>query len=297
MSKQNKMPPQVIRLSVIGLVIVGVIAFKVITSNIVEKRVDKILGSSKQFVTYDDASMDMLGFAIHLNNVKVQIPNQEPLKIDEIVINDVDTKNLTPHYMNIEVKGIENDLTSLATSRKASKALATLDYKKIKSDLKINYAFNKEKKLLDIKDVSLNVKNAGEISYRTELYNVSSLESLAMQMNFAPQSVKFGKTSLRYEDDSLTNRIFKLIAEQSNKDVNSFKAEIVKNIERNIQRSKTTSKPYEEKINEAMLEFVKNPKSFEFKISPEKPVSLASLRQAGSQEEFLKSLNLKISAN
>lgn len=298
MNKQNKIPVQVIRLSVIGLIIAAVVIFKIVTGNILETKIDKLLGDlPKGAVTYQDASMDLFGLTVHLDGVKIQTNRNKPLLIDEIVLHSIDTENSIPQYMDIEINGIKSDLEALKVNRKMAYIVDGLEYKELKSSIKIDYAFAKDKKMLDIKEVSLEIDNAGELTYNAKLYNITSLEGLAMQLNFAPQTVEFGKTSIRYEDNSLTDRILKIAAQQSHQEIDSFKEAIERNLEKNIETSRTNAKEYELMLNKALLQFVKNPKKLAFSISPDEPVSLSSADKIRSKDEFLKLLNLKISVN
>jgi hypothetical protein len=293
----KEIPIQIIRLSIIALVIASIVAFKIISSNMINAKIDKILGSAKGYITYGDTSMDLFGFDAHIYDIKLNIPNQKPLIVDEMIVKSLDTDNAMPHYMNIKLKGIQSDLAMLRSNPNLADKLNTLEIKNIDSGLVINYEFEKDEKMLNIKEFTLKLEDAGKISYKAKIYNVVAMEYFPMQVNLAPQTLKFGTTSLHYEDDSFMERLTKLNAQDANQSVEIYKDERLKRITAKLNAAKAASQNYEIALDEAMLTFLENPKSFEFSIDPKVPISLSILGQTKSRDDVLKTLNLEVSAN
>jgi hypothetical protein len=293
----KEIPIQIIRLSIIALVIASIVAFKIISSNMINAKIDKILGSAKGYITYGDTSMDLFGFDAHIYDIKLNIPNQKPLIVDEMIVKSLDTDNAMPHYMNIKLKGIQSDLAMLRSNPNLADKLNTLEIKNIDSGLVINYEFEKDEKMLNIKEFTLKLEDAGKISYKAKIYNVGAMEYFPMQVNLAPQTLKFGTTSLHYKDDSFMERLTKLNAQDANQSVEIYKDERLKRITAKLNAAKAASQNYETALDEAMLTFLENPKSFEFSIDPKVPISLSILGQTKSRDDVLKTLNLEVSAN
>lgn len=293
----KEIPIQIIRLSIIALVIASIVAFKIISSNMIKAKIDKILGSAKGYITYGDTSMDLFGFDAHIYDIKLNIPNQKPLVVDEMVVKSLDTDNAMPHYMNIKLKGIQSDLAMLRSNPNLADKLNTLEIKNIDSDLVINYEFEKDEKMLDIKEFTLKLEDAGKISYKAKIYNVVAMEYFPMQVNLAPQTLKFGTTSVKYEDDSFMERLSKLNAQDANQSVEIYKDARLKRVQANLAAAKSASQSYEIILDEAILKFLEDPKSFEFSIDPKAPISLSILGQTKSRDDVLKTLNPKVSAN
>ena len=294
---KKEIPIQVIRLSIIGVLIIAIVAFKMISSNMINAKIDKMLGSAKPYVTYGDTSMDLLGFDVHIHDIKLSIPNQKPLIVDEMVVKSFDTENAVPRYMNIKLERIQSDLAMLRSNPNLAAKLDILELKDIKSDLAVNYKFDKDEKMLDVKDLTLQVDNAGKISYKTKLYNIVAMEYFPMQINLAPQTIKFGTTSFHYEDDSFMEHMMKMKALDANQSVAVYKEDVLKRIQTNLAVAKANSQSYETQLDEAMITFVQKPKSFDFGIEPSEPISLIMLNEAKSRDEILKKLQPKISAN
>ena len=293
----KEIPIQIIRLSIIGLTIASIVTFKIISSNMIKAKIDKILGNAKAYITYGDTSMDLFGFDAHIYDIKLSIPNQKPLLIDEMVVDSLDTDNAVPHYMNIKLKGIQSDLAMLKSNPNLADKLNTLEFKDIDSDLVINYEFEKDEKMLNIKEFALKIENAGKITYKAKLYNVVAMEYFPMQINLAPQTLKFGTTSLEYKDDSFIERLTKLKAQDANKSVEVYKSERLKLYKTELNIAKTNSHDYETMLDEALISFFEDPESFEFSIDPKEPISLSILNELKSRNDVLETLKLKVSAN
>ena len=44
---------------------------------------------------------------MHLEDVKITLPGQEPVKIEEITLNDFDSKHNIPEFLDVDIDGIE----------------------------------------------------------------------------------------------------------------------------------------------------------------------------------------------
>lgn len=294
---KREVPPQVIRLTLIALVIIAIVCFKIISANLIKAKIDKILGANKEYVSYSDVSMDLFGFDVHIDDVKVNFPYQKPLIVDEITVKSFDTQNAVPLYMNIRLKGVQSDLSTLRSNPNFAKTLDELNIKEIKSDLTVNYVYEKERKMLDVEELSVNVENLGKLTYQTELYNVVAMAYFPLQLNLAPQTLKFGSTALHYEDNSLVERYMQMYAKDANLSLDSYKTDLFKRNQAKIDAAKASLQKYETLLDETWLAFLKNPKTFDFKIAPSQPVSLISVGNLKSRDDLLKTLNFSVSAN
>ena len=294
---KREIPPQVIRLSLIALIIIAITSFKMISANLIKAKIDKILGANKEYVSYSDVSMYLFGFDVHIDGVKVNFPYQKPLIVNEIIVKSFDTQNAVPLYMNIRLKGVQSDLATLRSNPNFATTLNELDIKEIKSDIRVDYAYEKESKMLDVKELSINVEKLGKLNYQTQLYNVVAMAYFPLQLNLAPQTLKFGATVLHYENSSLVERYMQMYAKDANLSLEGYKADLFKRNEAKIDMAKKSSQKYETLLDETWLAFLKNPKTFDFKIAPSQPVSLISIGNKNSRDDLLKTLNFSVSAN
>lgn len=286
-------PIQVIRLGVIGAVIGSFIAFKYVASGMVDDKISAAMskaGIPASAFSYDNSSVDLLGLNVHLEDVKITLPGQEPVKIEEITLNDFDSKHNIPEFLDVDIDGIE--------AKKSFNSLGFGDIfagmDEVNMNLALKYEFDADDKVLDIKKISESVDDLGEISFSTELHNVGSLESFAQQMMRNPYSVAIGKSELEYKDDSLVERLIAYNAKHVGVSADKFKAQLLEKLNKKLQKAeKKENADAEQKYLSALIDLIDNPDEFTISIDPQKPVSLQEMKY-GSMDKNLKKLNLEI---
>lgn len=291
-------PIQVIRLSVVGVIVVAIVAAKVMISNTVEEKIDKVLAKMPEgTVKYDSVSTDLLGLDIRVNDIKINLPGQKETTIDEIVIKSIDSDNEIPNYLDVEINGIDLDIEALKLNRQIANSINVLEYKNLKSNLKLSYSFNKDEESVDIENISFAIEDAGKLSLNSKLHGIKSLQNIGMQFMYNPERIKISNSSIIYDDDSLTNRLMKLAAHDDGTSVGTFKEKILTKLSEELKKSENKDHKYETKVLEELIAFWNNPDSFEVSISPEEAISFNQMRRIQNPEEFIKKVNLDISAN
>jgi len=288
------LPVQVIRLSVIGAVVAGVVAFKVIAGNSVEKKLDKLVAESKGSFAYENASVDLLGLDVHIDGVRIR-DGRRDLHIDEVVVHSYDDKNEVPQYMDFEVNGIELDMKAIEKDPALGRLVSDLGYEQLEANMAIDYKVNKKKKVFDLKEFSFAIKDAGELELEAKIYGIDDVRQLAF-VAMAPQMVKVGEMSLKYEDDSLVDRIIKVNAKEAGMDVAAYKAKLLEELEKEIEKAKAKNEDDKADVLEEVYDFIDDPKEFEVSIDPKEPVLLGHISRL-SNDEIKELLNLKISAD
>lgn len=294
-------PVQVIRLGVLGVVVGGVVAFKVIASNKVEKKVDAFLASEgipKEMVSYD-ASVDLFGFETRLEDIVIKNRAGKDIKIDEIVINDFDDEHKIPQYVDVEINGMHSSSNQLKVNPMTRAMFKDIDADDIVSNFALAYSFDEKDKKLEIKNASTSVEGLGEISLEAEIEDVKSLQQLAQNvMYYGFKNLKLGKSSLKYEDDGFANMAFAYNAQQRGMSTEEFKEMAVKNLDRSLEKAKQKEDDLQVAFLEAVEDFVKHPNSFEVSIEPKEALSLRELQYSHHNlNDALKALNLKVEAN
>lgn len=291
-------PIQAIRLSVVAAGIVAIVAFKTISSNMAEEKVDKVLaGLPAGLVTYESVSTDLFGLDVHINDVEIHPSPTSVSTIDEIVIKSIDNDHDVPNYLDLEINGIELDTESLKYDRSMAKLIDSLGYEKLKADLALNYSFDEDENSIDIDNVSFEIEDAGELSFDSKFEGINSLQNFSMQLMMAPQSIKIAKYSLKYKDDSLANRLIKFNAQKKHLSVEEFKESVLSQLSQSLQKAEDQENKYEITMLEEVIDFFKDPDSFEISISPKEAISLGELQRVNNPDKFLEKINLDISAN
>lgn len=292
-----KIPIQVIRLSILGVFLVTVVAVKTITSSMAEDRIDKILSKLPEgSITYDSVSTDFFGLDVRINDIKINMPGQTNT-IDEIVIKSIDNDNDIPNYLDIEINGMNVDIESLKMNRQIAKTIDILEYKSLKADLAISYAFDEDEETLNIKNISYLLEDAGELSMNAKVYGLKSFNDLQTQMMLNPKSIKISNSSIKYDDNSLTERLIKLAAHEDGVSVGTYKEKVLSELSKQLKKSEDKDDKFEIEILEEVITYWKNPESFEISISPKEAISFYNMQRINNAKEFVETVNLDISAN
>lgn len=291
---KQKTPPQVKRLAFIGIVILIIVGYMLITKAILHDKLNAVLaGTTPGMITYEDASLNPWTLSVDLQNVKIHAPNGKNILIKEVEVNSLDTKHKIPRYMDIELEGITAHTANMRNPIAAG-VLQQLGYRSLTSNIKFNYVYHKQDEFLNIKNMSWNIEHAGKISYHLKLADVKSLPSLMMQLQLAPQSVKITSLSIKYKDESLANRIFKILAQRSGLSVSSFKNHLIQRLQHNLQVAKQNNQKLGKQFNKKLISFIKDPDELKISMKSNKPISIFELQNSNNPNKMLKQLHFQI---
>jgi len=283
-----------IRLTVIGAVIASVVAFKVIAGNNVEKKLDQVVQESQGVFSYEDASVDLFGFDVHIEGIRIK-DGQRDLHVDEVVVHSYDEENEVPQYMDFEVNGIELDMEAINKDPALGRLVGDLGYKKLEANMAVDYKVDTKKKIFDLNEFSFEIEDAGALELEGKIYGIDDVRQLAF-VAMAPQMVKVGEMSLKYEDDSLVERIIKANAKQAGMDEDAYKEKLLQSLEQEIEKAKAKNEDEKADVLEEIYDFISDPEEFEVSIDPKEPITLGSISQL-SDDEIKDLLNIKISAD
>ena len=265
---------------------------KMYAANVAEAKVNEAIAKAGKFadIDYDDVAVDLLGMNVRVSNVLVSPADQkEKIKIGEIVIYDIDDKSEVPTRMAIACNGIELNTKDLGEK---AEGLIKLGYNdKILVNFSSEYNYDKEKKELDIKKISLGADDAGELIISFSLGNIDINEKDISALPFMAPEFLFKNANIKYVDDSLTNRIIKVSAEEKQTEIIEFKDAIIQNIEKEIasEQDEFTKKALGEIAN-----FFKKPHALSISASPEKPQPIGRIMRVDDPKEVIKLLNVEI---
>lgn len=283
---------QIAGISIVVLLTAVYFGAKMYAASIAEAKVNEAIAKAGKFadIDYDNVSVDLLGMNVRVSNVLVSPAEQkEKLKIGEIVIYDIDDKSEVPTRMSIACNGIELNVSDLGDK---AEGLIKLGYDdNILMNFSSEYYYDKEKKELDIKKISLGADDAGELIVSLSLGNIDINEKNISALLFMFPEFLFKNANIKYVDDSLTDRVIKISAEEKRADVSEFKNMIIKDIEKEIasEQDEFTKKALGEIEN-----FLKKPNALSISVSPEKPQPIGRLMRVDDPKEIIKLLNVKI---
>ena len=279
----------------IGIAVVLIAIYmgvKMYASNVAEGKVNEAIAKAANFadIDYKNVSVDLLGMDVRISDILVApVDAKEKIKIDEIIIHDIDDKTDIPTFLSISCNGIELNIKDLGEDAKRLRELGYND--KMMINLTAEYAYDKEKKELDIKEIGIGADNVGEIgvSFRLGNINLEPEEMLGLLFTF-PQVI-FHEAKIQYEDDSLAERLMKLGAQEEQTSVKDFKKSLLQEISKEIEKEKDD---FTKKALSEIKEFLEDPEEFSISASPSKPYPFGRIMRVDDPKDIVKLLNIKI---
>lgn len=283
---------QIKGISILVVLIAIFIGLKMYATNVAEAKVNEAIAKVANYmdIDYKNVSVDLIGMDVHVSGILVApVDAKEKIKIDEIVIYDIDNKSDIPTFLSISCNGIEQNMDELGEDAKQLRELGYND--KMMVNLHLNYAYNKEKKELDIKKIGVGADEAGEINVSFRLGNISlKLEEIAgLLLTF--RQVIFHEAKIEYVDDSLAERLMKLGAQEQQMAIEDFKKFLIGNVESEIAKE---NDEFTKKALSEIKTFLENPEKLSISASPEKPYPLGRIMRTYNPKDIIKLLNIQI---
>ena len=279
----------------IGILVVLIAIYagvKMYASNVAEGKVNEAIAKAANFadIDYKKVSVNLLGMDVRISDIIVSpADSKEKLKIDEIVIHDIDDKADIPTFLSMSCNGIELNMEELGEE---AKQLRELGYNnKMMVNLNVNYAYNKEKKEINIKKIGIGANEAGEINVSFRLGNISLEPEEIAGLLFTFPQVIFHEAKIEYDDDSLADRLMKLGAKEQQVSLEDFKKSLIENIETEISKEKDD---FTKKALSEIKEFLEDPKKFSISATPSKPYPFGRIMRTNDPKDVIKLLNIHI---
>ncbi len=261
---------------IILVIALAVIYFgvKIFASNFAEEKIDEAIIQVEKSVDikYDEASVDLLGLDTHISDVVISPTNSNAkIKIDEVIIYDVDDKADIPNFLSVSLIGINLNLREFGKNTETIEALGYDE--EFLANLNIDYVYDKEKTDLNVKNIGLSIDDVGEINVSLHLGNINlNPKKIANILSPYSKTILYG-AEINYEDDSLAEKLIRLGATKGNKDINEFKRSLIQIIDNIIEKKERKS---DKEILVEIKQFIEDPDELSFKINPSTPVPLAS---------------------
>ncbi len=265
---------------------------KMYASNVAEGKVSEAIAKAVNFadIDYKNVSVDLLRMDVRISDILVSpTDSKKKLKIDEIVIHAIDDKADIPTFLSMSCNGIELNMDELGEDAKQLRELGYND--KMMVNLNVDYAYNKEKKEIDINKISIGADEVGDIKISFRLGNISfEPEEIAGLLLTFPQVI-FHEAKIEYDDDSLAERLMKLGAKEKKVALEDFKKSLIENVETEIAKEKDN---FTKKALSEIKAFLEDPEEFSISASPSKPYPLGRIMRTGDPKDVVKLLNIYI---
>jgi hypothetical protein len=223
-------------------------------------------------------------------------------RVDELTLGRFRHRGFLPTSLELRIGGVEVDVQSIGDTDSAVNDgrdfLIELGYDEVKLDFEFSFEWRPDGGgRISLKPVSLGVREAGKLALSIE---VSGIDPAALGGTFdwtALMQASLVGISLRYEDESLFERILAYAAEEAERSVESARRKLLREIEK--ERRAHPSDPLMGKLLDAVAAFVRKPKSIEAKVAPTRPVAALKMMEliGGKRDRLARELNITIEAN
>ncbi|MDY6972890.1 MAG: hypothetical protein SV775_11230 [Thermodesulfobacteriota bacterium] len=281
-------------ISIVVVLIVIYLGVKMYASNVAEGKVNEAIAKAANFadIDYGKVSVDLLGMDVRVSDIIVSPANaKDKVEIDEIIIHDIDDQADIPTFLSVSCNGIELNVEDLGEDTKPLRELGYND--KMMVNLNVNYAYNKEKKEIDIKKIGIGANEAGEINVSFRLGNISLEPEEIAGLLFTFQQVILHEVRICYDDDSLTERLMRLAAKEKQVSLEDFKKSLIEDVEKEIAKE---NDEFTQKALSEIKKFLADPDEFSISASPSKPHSLGRIMRTNDPKEVIKLLNIQITS-
>ena len=274
-----------------GVVIAGLavsyVGGKLYMTDKVEKQLDaKIIEMQPMLdVKYGDLSVEPITQKIQLHNV-VLTPadgSGNPITINEITVNELDTSSEFPTALDFVLNGISisiDDIEPQTADR--LKALGYSDDLLISLSTKYTYVDN----VMDWQ-FGLSAQDMGKMEYSLNIADFEFDPKQPLTLLFSYPNYQLNSAELTYTDQSLVNRIMKQEAENSAISVEELKQRLSDKINAILAADlETSNKMSDAELNvaknaaEAFIKFINDPQSITISINPEQAVTLGEITQS-----------------
>ncbi|MDQ7031648.1 MAG: hypothetical protein Q9M37_02880 [Desulfonauticus sp.] len=288
---------QLIISGIVILLLISYIGVKNYAKQKAEEKINREIAkmANVAHIDYKDVSVNLFSSDIHIYNVEVSpVNSNNKFTIKEISIYDFDDKSSPPTFLNLEVEGLSLPINQIKDPA-MKKTLTDLGYKdKLSLNYSIKYHYDKDDKKLKLDKFKIGADELGDLKINFVLGNLDLDPNKVGALIFTYPQVILYKLKIKYEDDSLVERILKLQAKQQNKTVKQLKKEIEENIKKQI--AATNNKIIKEALDE-FIDFIDNPDEITISIKPDKPLPLGRLMRENNPFELIKLLNVKVDAD
>lgn len=242
-------------------------------------------------VVYKDVSYNILTRHTVIADVSILPPGGlTPARIDRIVVRSLDQTSPNPAYMALDVHGLQIDPAALGSADAAR--FAALGYSgPLSCDLTLDYAYARETRELDIKTLSLAVRDVGAIRLSLALGNLDADPERPATLLLTYPRLLLKRADLAYTDDSLVERLLKQEAARRGSDVAAVKQALIKDARDAMPQEQS---PLLAGALTAFAQFIENPHQLSISATPPVAVPLGDLGRAGSPEAMAKALNLQV---
>lgn len=236
-------------------------------------------------VEYGDLSVEPITQRIQLHDVVISPADgsANPITINEITVNELDTSSEFPAALDFALNGISISINDI--DPQTAEQLKQLGYT---DDMLINLStkYTYVDKVMDWQ-FDLSAKDMGEMEYSINIANFEFDPKQPITLLFSYPNYQLNAAEFTYTDNSFVERLLKQEAQRSDISVEELKQRLSDKINAMLAADLETSNALSDvEVNvaknatEAFIKFINDPQSITISLNPEQTVTFGEITQA-----------------
>ncbi|MFW6240982.1 MAG: hypothetical protein ACOC98_10230 [Thermodesulfobacteriota bacterium] len=259
-------------IGILAVLVVGGIGLQLYANQTAAKRVEAAFASAEAHdvkITHEGVRYNLMDGQVTVSRMVLTPTGEEgasPLKIDEMVIREIDEGQEIPAFADVSIRGVQ--LTGETFGKGFSEGLKQLEYGDLRADLDLAYRFSGDRTEINVEPVRLSIPQVADLECRIHLGNLVPIETAHPSAVAGFPTWRLHSLDLQYADQSLAPRIMKAVSEQ-----NGINAQEI--IQTTIDQILKSGPP--PAIAEGLAQarrFVGNPGTLTLNAAPEEPMPL-----------------------
>lgn len=240
---------------------------------------------------YGEVHVDMFSMDATINDLEVVVTDGKRFTVDEFVLSRYEEKDGQPVDLAATFKGVHIPVDEQGMGE-AAVDLNKMGYQELVLDYAMDYRYEETEKVFNLEELTINVRDAGEITLGLNLENVN----LKALMEGGPDAllVAISDARLRYRDRSFLQRLLKLVAEQENQSVEEILATIDEGLDAEMAKVKERKDEFTLKTLQEIKRFVHGRTELSISCDPPEAVGLMYLLAMEDAQEVIQALHLSV---
>lgn len=285
-------------LAVVGaaLLTVGYFGAQFMAENMAEQKVKEFFAGLDDVAhaEYGKVEVNLLDQEAVIHDLRVAILGGRTIGVGRFVLSRYEEKGGLPHVLKVRFSDVTLPVTPEYFGSSTAD-LRSMGYEELHCDYAMDYEYHEKDKRFDLRDFSLDVRDAGRLSLSLSLGNVR-LEGL---VKGGPGSmlVAVGDARLRYEDHSLVGRAVRAAARDEGLEEKAYLERLDGALEAEIGEAGKRGEDFAVRALEQLRRFMRGQKAISVSVAPPETVTILQLMGMRDVADVIKALGLDVEAD
>jgi hypothetical protein len=277
------------------LLVAGYFGAKFMAENVAEQKVKEFFAGMDDVAhaQYGKVEVDLFSHEAVIHDLTIAVLGGKDIDVRKFTLSRYEEKDGLPSALKVRFEGVTLPVTPEYFAGSAADMKA-MGYDEFHCDYAMDYEYREKEKSFELRDFSLAVADAGQLSLSLRLANVNMKDLVAG--GASSMLVGIEGATLRYEDDSLLGRAVKAAAQEQGLSEEQLMEQFHAGIDGEIERNRAKGENFTVQVLEQLRRFVDNRKSISVSASPAEPVAVLQLLGLDDAAKVVRALGVRVEA-